>query len=333
MHFTSIESVGAAWAAMPQVVDHLISLSNVVFVAAGVIGLAILVLRDHWFGSLLLVLGVVNVYFYANYLGDLSHYLLTTWLILAIGVGVAAEWVVRVLARRIGPAARRSSTRLLALPLVLLAGNWAAHDQSANRDGERFTAEVFAALPQDAVLITYWDALTPMSYEHCIEGVRPDVSLRAYDEKALVTCDPLERPLIDVARRRPVYALMVLDQSLGPDPDAGALHGVPVEMLDQLVPSGAGATRISIGCSTGWSRPTRRPEVDAGYALLDFGGGARGSSASERGSRIARTRAALGSREAPDAWRDGRPSLRPRPRLDRHADPSVVSRGRSRWTG
>jgi hypothetical protein len=81
-------------------------------------------------------------------------------------------------------------------------------DQSANHDGERFTAGVFAALPANAVLITYWDALTPLSYEHCVEGVRPDVSLRAHDEQALVTCDlPIPRPLTDVVQQRPVFAL------------------------------------------------------------------------------------------------------------------------------
>jgi hypothetical protein len=61
-----------------------------------------------------------------------------------------------------------------------------------------------------------------LSYEHCVEGVRPDVSLRAYDEKALVTCDPVERPLTEVVKRRPVYALMVNDgtikQMTGLDP-------------------------------------------------------------------------------------------------------------------
>ena len=30
--------------------------------------------------------------------------------------------------------------------------------------------------PTDAVLVTYWDALTPLSYKHCVEGVRPDVA-------------------------------------------------------------------------------------------------------------------------------------------------------------
>jgi hypothetical protein len=214
MHFTSIESFQAAWAAMPQVIDHLVSVSNMVFVVVAVIGVAILVLRDHWFGLLLVVLGAVNVYFYANYLGDLSHYLLTTWLILAIGLAVAAEAVVRLAVRWTGPRAVAIQYAVLALPLVLLVSNWTAHDQSANRDGERFTAAVFAALPQDAELLTYWDALTPLSYEHCIEGVRPDVFLRAYDAQALVTCDYPVKPLSEVVKSRPVFALMVQDDSL-----------------------------------------------------------------------------------------------------------------------
>ena len=68
-----------------------------VFVVLGVVGIALLVVRDRWFGALLLVLGVVNVYFYANYLGDLSHYLLLTWLILAIGLAITVDRVVSLL--------------------------------------------------------------------------------------------------------------------------------------------------------------------------------------------------------------------------------------------
>lgn len=214
MHFTSIESVQAAWSALPQVSDQVLALSNPVFVVLGIFGLALLVLSDRWFGWLLVLLGVVNVYFYANYLGDLSHYLLTSWLILAIGLAYAGETLVAIVVERTSPRLAWVAYALLILPVVLLVSNWATHDQSANRDGERFTAEVFAALPQDAVLVTYWDALTPLSYMHCIEGVRPDVSLRAYDEKALVTCDPVERPLTDVARRRPVFALLVNDETI-----------------------------------------------------------------------------------------------------------------------
>jgi 4-amino-4-deoxy-L-arabinose transferase-like glycosyltransferase len=214
MHFTSIESVRAAWAALPQVSDHVLALSNPAFVVLGFFGIALLVLRDRWFGALLVLLGIVNVYFYANYLGDLSHYLLTSWLILAIGLAYAGETLVELMVQWGGARLSWVAYAMFILPAVILASNWATHDQSANHDGERFTAEVFAALPQDAVLVSYWDALTPLSYKHCIEGVRPDLSLRAYDEKALVTCDPVERPLVDVVKRRPVYALLVVDDSI-----------------------------------------------------------------------------------------------------------------------
>ena len=223
MHFTSIESLKTAWAALPTVIENLVSRSNPAFLAIGLIGVAILLLRDHWFGLLLVVLGAVNVFFYANYLGDLSHYLLTTWLILAIGVAMAAEAVVAFAVRRIGPQAEQGQYAVLGLALALLVSNWAANDQSANRDGERFAAEVFAQLPKDAVLLTYWDALTPLSYKHCIEGVRPDVSLRAFDERSVVPCDPIEAPLSEVARRRPVFALLVHDGSL-----ADQTHLTPV---------------------------------------------------------------------------------------------------------
>jgi len=233
MHFLSIDSARTAWAALPRVLDEFVTLSNVVFVAAGIIGLAIIVVRDRWYGVLLVLLGVVNVYFYANYLGNLQHYLLTTWLVLAIGLGVTAEHFVQGMVARFGN--RAGSVQFLAflLPIALLATNWTAHDQSANHDAETFTAKVFAALPPNALLITYWDALTPLSYEHCNQGVRPDVSLRAYDAYALVTCDKLISPQAALAAGRPVFALMVFDQGL-----AAFTHLTPVPVETIRLPWG-----------------------------------------------------------------------------------------------
>jgi type IV secretory pathway VirB2 component (pilin) len=228
MHFLSAESVGAAWAALPQVVDHLVATSNVVFVVAGLAGLAALVGRDRWFGLLLVVLGVVNVYFYANYLGDLSHYLLTSWLILAVGVAIAAELIVQALVGRLGQRVAVVAYAVLVLPIALAFGNWTSHDQSANQDGQRFAEQVLAALPDDAVLVTYWDALTTLSYVHCVEGVKPGVVLQAYDAAALVTCDRPQLPLTDVATRRPVYGLMMFPDSLQ---KVTGLTPVPVEQV------------------------------------------------------------------------------------------------------
>jgi hypothetical protein len=45
------------------------------------------------------------------------------------------------------------------------------HDQSANH-GAMFRPRC-SPPAQDSVLLTYWDALTPLSYKHCVEGVRP----------------------------------------------------------------------------------------------------------------------------------------------------------------
>ena len=111
MKFGTLASVEKALAAMPQVIDHVVSVSNVVFVALGVLGVVLLLRRDRWLGAMLVILGVINVYIYANYLGDLYHYLLLTWLILAIGVALVAEAVVDAVGEHDGsPGGRRSNT-------------------------------------------------------------------------------------------------------------------------------------------------------------------------------------------------------------------------------
>jgi Protein of unknown function (DUF2723) len=209
MKFTDPQDIAAAFAAMPGVVDDIVSLSNPVFLIAGLAGIVVLTARNRWFGSMLVVLGAVNIYFYANYNGDLAHYLLATWLILAIGLGYIAEAVVARFVELLGPRAGALAWVIALMPVVLLVSNFASHDQSQNQDAKQFTDEVFDALPKNAVLVTYWDALTALSYEHCTEGKRADVSLRAYDEAALVICDPVPKPLTEVVKTRPVYALQM----------------------------------------------------------------------------------------------------------------------------
>ena len=176
------------------------------------------------------------------------------------------------------------------------------------------------------MLLTYWDALTPLSYMHCIEGVRPDVSLRAYDEKALVTCDPVERPLSDVARRRPVYALLVVDDQI--EERTGL---VPVPVQDFMLPWGQRYPQLdSLALPAGATRPGSL-RWTTGHALLDVGGGAR----LERfGARVTDRPhpGALGARGDPAAWRAA--DLR----FDRDRGWSGEvgrsrSRGRSRSTG
>jgi hypothetical protein len=218
MHFASIASVAAAWNAVPEVLAQFAEKSNVVFVAGALIGGVVLLVRDRWAAVMLALVAASSIFFFANYLGDLDHYLLVAWLVFAVWLAVAGETLLGWLESRL-PALRemaRVGVVALVLPLVIASSNWASHDESANRVGEQFATLVFSKLPPNAVLLTYWDALTNLTYAHCVDGKRPDLSLRAYDVAARVVCDPVTGTLEEVARTRPVYALFVFDRDVGP---------------------------------------------------------------------------------------------------------------------
>ena len=218
MHFSSEESLVKAWNAVPKVLEQLAARSNVVFVAGGLLGGAIHLVRDRWAAVMLFLVAASSVFFFANYLGDLDHYLLVAWLVVAVWLALAAETIVARVEPRLTSGRQAAGLGLLALllPIAIATSNWADHDQSQNRAGEEFAALVFSQLPPDAVLLTYWDALTNLTYVHCVEGQRPDVSLRAYDVAARVVCDPVTGSLEEVARERPVYALFPFDSELNP---------------------------------------------------------------------------------------------------------------------
>jgi hypothetical protein len=228
MRFFSGESLSAAWRAVPDVVAHIQERSAAVFVVAAVAGLLRLVSRDRWPGLLLVTLATVNTYIYVNYVGDLHHYLLLTWLILALGLAVAAEAVVAWLEERTRGRSRGVEAVLLVLPVMIAVSQLPTQDQRRNDDGERLAAEVFDALPPNAVLLTYWDALTTLSYKHCEEDVRPDVTLRAYDVAARVTCDRVTPRIEDeIAGGRPAFALFPLESMLTPLRDHFTLTAGP----------------------------------------------------------------------------------------------------------
>jgi hypothetical protein len=152
--------------------------------------------------------------------------------VLAVWLAALAESAVSLLERGLAggaTAARAVQAGLIAVALIFVASNWADHDQSRNRVGEAFTAEVFAALPQDAVLVSYWDTLTNLGYAHCIEGRRPDLALVTYDRTFSGTCDLLLEPYEQIALERPMYALFVHDFEL--DPLRESFDLVPVRTI------------------------------------------------------------------------------------------------------
>ena len=218
MHFMSLDTLTKAWNDVGPVLAQLRDRSDLLFVVGGLIGVGVQLLRDRWLALMLLLIVAVNVYFFANYVGDLDHYLLISWLAFAIWLAVGLEAVVSALERRLPRLAVGPGPAILALviPILVIGGNWTTYDQSSNHDGDHFAASVMADLPPNAVLLTYWDALTSLGYVHCVDGVRPDVAIRAFDPTARVTCDPVEGTLEEVASRRPLYALFAATQELDP---------------------------------------------------------------------------------------------------------------------
>ena len=128
-----------------------------------------------------------------------------------------AEVRIRVqerLVESLGPRLDDAEFMLVLVTALVLASNWAAHDQSGNRLGEDYTRTVFDRLPRDALLVTYWDTLTTLGYAHCIEGERPDIAVIAHDRPLTASCDLVTAPLPEVARERPIYALLLFDTQL-----------------------------------------------------------------------------------------------------------------------
>lgn len=232
MHFTSADDLVKTWNDVPNVLAQFRDRSNLVFVIGGLIGAGIQAVRDLWLFAMLGVVVVVNVFFFANYVGDLDHYLLLTWLVFAIWLAIALEAIVVWLEHHVvNPGIARTAAILaLALPVAILGTNWATYDESQNHIGEQFAQSVFAALPQNAVLLTYWDALTNLGYVHCVDGQRPDVAFRSLDVTARVVCDPVDASLEDVARERPLFALFAAPSEL--DAIRGSFDLVPGPVLD-----------------------------------------------------------------------------------------------------
>ena len=214
MRFGTGESLALAWRAVPDLIADIERGSNVAFSVVPIAGAAILLRRDTWAGWLTVAVVVANLYMFIGYRGDLPHYLLLTWLILAVWLAIAVEAAVGWLRLRLGPRLDDAEFMLVLVTALVLASNWAAHDQSGNRLGEDYTRTVFDRLPRDALLVTYWDTLTTLGYAHCIEGERPDIAVIAHDRPLTASCDLVTAPLPEVARERPIYALLLFDTQL-----------------------------------------------------------------------------------------------------------------------
>jgi hypothetical protein len=145
----------------------------------GIAGAVVLVRRWAAAGVLLVAIALTGAYAWANYL-HLEHYLLVPFLVSGILAGVALDGAANAVAgalpadRRNLPGAAFAIVGVL-VAIVLVAGNVTGQDRSADHSAEQYVDDVFAVLPQDAAILSFWGASPPLWHATLVEGRRPDV--------------------------------------------------------------------------------------------------------------------------------------------------------------
>ena len=173
---------------LPALWDVLLARGTAIVPVLGLVGLVVLSARRPAFGLMAAVTLLFGLYIWATYL-RLEHYLLVPWLLIAIGLAAAFEWLARGLERLV---ARRAAgrapsnvvgrvgggvvfTAALALAVAMGAVNWTAADRSHDRSAAEYADDVFTNLPPNAAIFTSWDAASPLWYGRYIDGRRPDL--------------------------------------------------------------------------------------------------------------------------------------------------------------
>jgi hypothetical protein len=136
--------------------------------------------------------------------GDIDRYYMTTVVATAPMLGVAVASVAAAFARAGAEITRRTMGRvgrrraasfaggallllMAVLPAASLVSLYRTRDQSQNYDADRWVESVYAALPRDAVVMSWWSYSTPLWYHRWVLGERPDVTI--VDERNILDDD------------------------------------------------------------------------------------------------------------------------------------------------
>ena len=216
--FLSSNGPNEFMAALPALGELLVVRGTLLLPVLGLVGLAILARRRPAFGLLCVAILVSGAYIWANYL-ELEHYLLVPWLVLAIGLAVVLEWLAGALPRGLPQASRLDRGALvgaggLAFALALGALNWSVSDRSGDRSGQEYVDEVFAALPPDAAILSYWGASTPLWHGRWVQGSRPDVLIVDDTNIVYEGWGTKEARIASLICERPVFLLRPFDRDL-----------------------------------------------------------------------------------------------------------------------
>jgi hypothetical protein len=226
--FLSPEGPAEFLAALPALWTLVSDRATPVLPILGLVGIGILVRRRTAFGLMCAAILLCDVYVWANYL-ELEHYLLVPWLLLAIGTAVTLEWVATAVTRRWGGPAGRDLGAVIGLAgllfvLALGAMNWSASDRSGDRSGQEYVDAVFGALPQDAAILSYWDASTPLWHGRFVQRSRPDVLVVDDTNIVYEGWGSRERRIAELICQRPVFILRLDERDLAPTRQAYRLE-------------------------------------------------------------------------------------------------------------
>ena len=108
--------------------------------------------------------------------------------------------------RRRSPPARWCWAPPPCCPRSLVSRYLERAEQGSNRDADRWVESVHQALPENAVVISWWSYSTPLWYHRWVLGERPDVAI--IDERTILdnpAYGTIDRTIESFLGKRPVY--------------------------------------------------------------------------------------------------------------------------------
>ena len=203
---------------MPALWELALARANALVPLLAALGFLVLLRRHRAFALVLGATILTGAYIWANYL-RLEHYLLVAWMACGVLVAVALDGLARVLAALLRGRARPLPTVVagaagVALAAMLVVTNLPAADMSHERGADDFSSALFAALPANAALLSFWGPSPALWYAQLVDGKRPDVLIVDDTNIVYEGWGTREARLASLICTRPVYALRSSGQDL-----------------------------------------------------------------------------------------------------------------------
>ncbi len=214
------ESLGVLADGLPALWSTTLSAATAVLPILGLAGLAILVVRRPAFGLACTGALLVGIYVWANYL-RLGHYLLVPWLFLGIGTAVALDGAARVAEARLPGRAGRAAgpaTAIVAavLAVALVALNLPTADRSDDTSARTYVDAMFAALPENAAILSFWGPSWPLLHAQLVLGERRDVLIVDDTNIVYEGWGTREARIASLVCTRPVFILPLKEPHMTP---------------------------------------------------------------------------------------------------------------------